>query len=312
MSNGKAYTIGIDIGGTNIEAGIVDQEGSIIKRVRTSMAQHETLKDLLKEVKALLEPFPENMIGVGIGAPDVNCYKGTIEHAVNLKWNGIVPLAEIAREVFQMQVRTMNDANAAALGEMYFGSGQHHNDFILLTLGTGVGSGVISNRRLVLGQQGMASKLGHVVVIPNGAYHPGSGLYGTLEAYCSSFGIVNRAKTLLEEYPNSVLQQHQSLTPALIAEAAANGDEVSIKTFKQTGEILGKAIANFVHFSAPEAVVLFGGITLAGDLLLEPTRKAMEENLLKVFHNKVQLKISSLNGADAAILGAASLFKYEL
>jgi glucokinase len=318
MTHQKKLIVGIDIGGTNTVAGIINADGSILFRTMCKTNESESLNALLSNVYANLQPElqrqgMDSFLGVGIGAPDVNCYAGTIEHAVNLKWKGILPLAKEASKVFNLPVRTMNDANAAALGEMYFGAGKKLNDFILLTLGTGVGSGVISGRKLVLGQRGLASKLGHTIIIPNGRFHSGSGLYGSLEMYCSAEGIMQTTNEILKDFSGTTLLQlipSEKMSPKHVTEAALKGDTAALQILHTTGTILGKALANFVHFSGPEAIILFGGITGAGNLLLDPAYQSMNENVLEVFKNNVPLKISELNGADAAILGAASLFMY--
>lgn len=258
---------------------------------------------------------PSEFAGIGIGAPNGNYYTGNIEHAANLKWKGIVPLAAMIKERFGMNVKLTNDANAAAAGEQQYGCAKGMRDFITITLGTGVGSGIFVNGKIVLGHDGFAGELGHTIIRPGGRLHPGTGIRGPLEAYASATGVRETALEMLAANPDqqSLLRQFtaEELTSEKVYECAIQGDAIAKEIFSFTGQLLGEALANFVMFSSPEAIVLFGGLTKAGDLILNPTRNAMEANLVQVFKNKVKLVFSNLKEADAAILGASALIWEE-
>lgn len=249
--------------------------------------------------------------GIGVGAPNGNYYKGTVEYAPNLPWKGVVPLAELITEKFGLPASLTNDANAAAQGEMMYGAARGMRDFIMITLGTGVGSGIVANGQLILGHDGFAGELGHTIIIPDGRLHWGTGARGSLEAYASATGIRLTALELLEQHQNktSLLRNYppDELESYHVHECAMQGDEIAIEVFEYTGKILGLALANFIMFSSPEAIILFGGPTKSGDLLLKPVRKYMEANLLPIFRDKVKLLFSLLNESDAAILGASAL-----
>ncbi|HET7897400.1 MAG TPA: ROK family protein, partial [Flavisolibacter sp.] len=249
--------------------------------------------------------------GIGIGAPNGNYYTGTIDYAPNLLWKGIVPLAKLVTEKFGVPAALTNDANAAAVGEMNYGAARGMRDFIMITLGTGVGSGIVANGQLIYGHDGFAGELGHTVIRPGGRKHWSTEIDGSLEAYCSATGIVLTAKELLEQNPTqeSSLRQYDAnkLTSKIIFECAQKGDSIAKEVYRFTGQILGEALANFVMFSSPEAIILFGGVIKAGDLIMIPTREYMEKNLLPIFQNKVKLIFSELKEADAAILGASAL-----
>ena len=250
------------------------------------------------------------MKGIGLGAPNGNYYTGTIEYAPNLPWKGIIPLAKIMSDKFRLPVVLTNDANAAALGEMMYGAAKGMRDFIMITLGTGVGSGIVANGNLIYGHDGFAGELGHTIIIPNGRYHEGTGKYGSLESYASATGV--RLTTLEVLKKSKIKSMLRDLDPDAIDskqvyEAAIRGDKLAKKIFEYTGKILGLALANFVMFSSPEAIILFGGLTKAGDLILKPTQTHMEANLIQVFQNKVKILVSHLKEADAAILGASAL-----
>jgi glucokinase len=266
--------------------------------------------DLYKALQPAMEKVGvENILGIGVGAPNGNMHTGTIEYAPNLPWSGVVPLAEMISNKFGLPCSLTNDANAAAVGEMMYGAARGMKDFIVLTLGTGVGSGIVTNGQLVYGHDGFAGELGHTV-IRKGRKHWSTGLDGSLEAYASATGIVLTARVLLETWVGTSLLRNyraEELTSRLVCECALQGDELAQKVFAYTGEVLGEALANFVMFSSPEAVILFGGVIKAGDLLIQPTRRHMEENLLPIFQNKVKLLFSELREADAAILGASAL-----
>ena len=249
--------------------------------------------------------------GIGIGAPNGNYYKGTIEHAANLKWKGIIPFAEMITTKFNLPAALTNDANAAAVGEMTYGAAKGMKDFIMITLGTGVGSGIVANGQLIYGHDGFAGELGHNIVIPNGRLHEGTGLRGSLETYCSATGVRRNAVEMLEQYSeeDSLLRKYTTaeIDSKIVYECAILGDRIANKVFEFTGEVLGRAFANFVMFSSPEAIILFGGLCKAGDLILNPTKENMEAHLLPIFKNKVKLIFSQLNESEAAILGASAL-----
>ncbi|WP_298715123.1 ROK family protein [Chitinophaga sp.] len=313
----QQLAVGIDIGGTNTKFGIVDRRGNILCQDRMSTKAHEEvtmfLEELHQRLSRLIEQVGgiENIRGIGVGAPNGNYYTGNIEYAPNLRWKGIVPLAQMLEDLFGLPTVLTNDANAAALGEMTYGSARGMKDFITITLGTGVGSGIVANGQLIYGHDGFAGELGHVIVVPGGRLHPGTGARGSLESYASATGVTNTALELLEAHPEleSMLRDHtrEEIDSKLIYEAAIKGDKLAIEIYEFTGKVLGEALANFVMFSSPEAIVLFGGLTQAGDLIMRPVREHMEANLLPIFQNKVKLLFSELKESDAAILGASAM-----
>lgn len=313
----KEFAIGIDIGGTTSKFGIVNHRGEISHRGDIVTKDFEDIHDFAGELYTQLSPSIEsvggmqNIKGVGVGAPNGNFYTGTIEYAPNLQWKGIVPIAKVIAERFGKPCTLTNDANAAAVGELMYGAGRGMKDFIMITLGTGVGSGIVANGQLIYGHDGFAGELGHTTVIPGGRLHWGTGLHGTLESYASATGIAITAKEYLDERINeeSLLRDipHDDITSRKVYEAASKGDKLAKDVFEYTGKILGLSLANFVMFSSPEAIILFGGVIKAGKMLLDPVRKSMEENLLPIFRNKVKLLFSELQESDAAILGASAL-----
>jgi glucokinase len=309
--------IGIDIGGTNTKYGLVNHRGEILQKgeMKTIRFPEPELfvAGLHEALKPLLETIPATGIvkGIGIGAPNGNYYTGNIEYAPNLHWKGIVPLVKMVSEKFGLPATLTNDANAAAMGEMMYGAARGMKDFIVITLGTGVGSGIVANGQLIYGHDGFAGELGHVIVRPGGRKHWGTGMHGSLEAYASATGIAITAKEMLDENPEekSLLRNFDKdkINARVVAECAGKGDRIANEVYRFTGQILGEALANFVMFSSPEAIILFGGVTKAGNLILNPTREHMEKNLLPIFRNKVKLIFSELEEADAAILGASAL-----
>ncbi len=313
----QQYALGIDIGGTNSVFGLVDSRGEIHYRGAISTKKHATVEAYIDELYEAIIPAidqvggKQHIRGIGIGAPNANYYKGTIEEAANLRWKGIIPFSKLITEKFGLPCALTNDANAAAIGEMMYGAAKGMKDFIMITLGTGVGSGIVANGQLILGHDGFAGELGHNIVIPNGRLHPGTGSRGCLEVYCSATGVKLTAVEFLDKYSpeDSLLRNYavDEIDSRLVYECAIQGDKIAKEVYLFTGEVLGRALANFVMFSSPEAIVLFGGLSKAGDLIIEPTRKYMEENLLPVFKNKVKLIFSELKEADAAILGASAL-----
>lgn len=313
----QQLVVGIDIGGTNTKFGIVDRRGNIIGDGRMLTNQHEEVNGFLDELHGHLSILIEqaggieNIKGIGVGAPNGNYYTGNIEYAPNLRWKGVVPLASLLEQKFGLPTVLTNDANAAALGELIYGAARGMKDFIVITLGTGVGSGIVANGQLIYGHDGFAGELGHCIVIPGGRHHAGTGAHGSLEAYASATGVTNTALEFLADRPDtpSTMREHtkEEINSKLIYEAAMDGDPLAMEVYEFTGKILGEALANFVMFSSPEAIVLFGGLTKAGDLIMKPVREHMEQNLLPIFQNKVKLLFSELKESDAAILGASAL-----
>lgn len=311
------YAIGIDIGGTTTKFGVVHVDGEIIEQSYIHTNKFSTVDSFIDALCNELFPMIEhaggknNIAGIGIGAPNGNVYTGCIEYAPNLSWKGIIPLAFLLQEKTGINTKLTNDANAAAVGEMRYGCAKNTQHFIMITLGTGVGSGIVINGKIVVGHDGFAGELGHTVIRPQGRLHPGTGMRGSLEAYASATGVRETALELLNTdiNRNSLLRKYAAsiINSQLIYECAIQGDELAKEVFEYTGKILGEALANFVMFSSPQMIVLFGGLTKAGDLIMKPTRKYMEENLLPIYKNKVRLVISSLKDADAAILGASAL-----
>ena len=312
----EALAIGIDIGGTGTKFGIVDRVGNVLFSSEISTRKHTDVNDFIDELHTELSKLIDNVggigriKGIGVGAPNGNFYTGTIEYAPNLPWKGIIPLARMMEDKFKIPVVLTNDANAAAIGEMMYGAAQGMKDFIMITLGTGVGSGIVANGKLVYGHDGFAGELGHTTVIPNGRLHEGTGKRGSLESYASATGVRLTTLEILEKStePSSLRSvPSDQIDSKKVYEAAIAGDTVAKQIFESTGTILGAALANFVMFSSPEAIILFGGLTKAGDLILKPTRESMEANLIQIFQNKVKILVSHLKEADAAILGASAL-----
>lgn len=316
MDISNEFAIGIDIGGTNTKYGVVNHRGEILQKGELKTEDYPEIDSFVEALYKTLNPVIESLVkskfhGIGIGAPNGNYYTGTIEYAPNLKWKGIVPLAKLIADRFDLPAALTNDANAAAVGEMMYGAARGMKDFIMITLGTGVGSGIVANGQLILGNDGFAGELGHTIIVPGGRLHKGTGMYGSLEVYASASGVVNTAIELLEAQPeyNSSLRKYpeKELNSKIIYEAAIQGDKVAIETYQFTGKILGEAFANFVMFSSPEAIILFGGVTKAGNLLMKPIKEHMEKNVLPIFRDKVKLIFSELTESDAAILGASAL-----
>ena len=312
----EALAIGIDIGGTGTKFGIVDRVGNVLFSSEISTRKHSEVNTFIDELYTELSKLIDNVggigriKGIGVGAPNGNFYTGTIEYAPNLPWKGIIPLARMMEDKFKIPVVLTNDANAAAIGEMMYGAAQGMKDFIMITLGTGVGSGIVANGKLVYGHDGFAGELGHTTVIPNGRLHEGTGKRGSLESYASATGVRLTTLEILEKStePSSLRSvPSDQIDSKKVYEAAIAGDTVAKQIFESTGTILGAALANFVMFSSPEAIILFGGLTKAGDLILKPTRESMEANLIQIFQNKVKILVSHLKESDAAILGASAL-----
>lgn len=313
----KGYTVGIDVGGTTTKFGIVDNTGKILEQDRIPTNKHEDVEDFIDDLYAMLLPMMNKVggiqaiRGIGMGAPNGNIYSGTIEYAPNLKWKGIIPIASLMQKKFGLITKLTNDANAAAMGEMIYGCARDMKHFITITLGTGVGSGIVVDGKMLVGHDGFAGELGHTIIRPGGRMHKSTGMAGSLEAYASATGVRETAIELLTVHPEipSLLRDYtiNELTSESVYDCAMKGDSIANDIFEFTGQILGESLANFIMFSSPEAIVLFGGLTKAGELLLRPTRRHMELNLLPIFQNKVKLLFSQLKEADAAILGASAL-----
>lgn len=313
----KEYAIGIDVGGTGTKFGIVNHRGDISNRGEIISTGYKDINDFIDELYTQLQPAIKAMggeqfiKGIGIGAPNGNYYNGTIEYAPNLQWKGILPIAKLITDKFKKPCTLTNDANAAAIGEMMYGAARGMKDFIMITLGTGVGSGIVANGHLIYGHDGFAGELGHTIIRPGGRLHWGTGARGSLETYTSATGIAITAKEIIDERvgEETSLREipHEKITSKRVYEAAIKGDKIANEVFQFTGKILGEALANFVMFSSPEAIILFGGVCKAGKLLLDPVKENMEKNLLPIFQNKVKLIFSELKESDAAILGASAL-----
>ena len=311
----KPYVVGMDIGGTNTVFGIVDQDGNVVCQDSVKTKAYPIIEDYVNAIGEKLDVLiesvggKEKINGMGVGAPNGNYYTGNIEFAPNLSWKGIVPLAKLFGERVGVPCKLTNDANAAAIGEMTYGAAKGMKHFIMITLGTGVGSGIVIDGKLVYGHDGFAGELGHVIAVPDGRLC-GCGRKGCLETYCSATGIVRTAKEVLtSSYDPSMLRNipESELTSKDIFDCAMAGDAVAKDIFQKTGELLGKSLANFTAFSSPEAFIIFGGLAKAGDLIFKPVKEAMEENMLAVFKNKVKVLPSQLKDADAAVLGASAL-----
>lgn len=311
----KELAIGIDIGGTNTKFGIVNHRGDILEKGEIKTDEYPNVHSFIDALHEKLAPMLEKhgtgavLKGIGMGAPNGNYYTGKIEYAPNLHWQGVVPIAQLTTEKFGVTCKLTNDANAAAMGEMMYGAARGMKDFIMITLGTGVGSGIVANGHMIYGHDGFAGELGHIVVRPGGRKHWSTNAQGSLEAYCSATGITITAKKLRAENPKSLLNEipEEEIDSKAVYDAAMKGDATAIEVFRYTGQILGEALANFIMFSSPEAIILFGGVIKSGDFILNPTREHMEKNLLPIFQNKVRLVFSELKEADAAILGASAL-----
>lgn len=313
----RKFALGIDVGGTNTKFGLVNHRGDISYHGSIPTHRHDTVEEFIDDLHEAIMPAIQesggiaSIRGIGIGAPNGNIYKGTIEYAPNLKWKGIIPLASMIGERFGVPARLTNDANAAAVGEMTYGAAKGMRDFIMITLGTGVGSGIVANGQLIYGHDGFAGELGHNIIIPDGRLHPGTGEHGSLEAYASATGVARTAVEFLDRDSSvpSLMRNYpkEEIDSRIVYECAIQGDSLAIEVYNFTGRILGLALANFVMFSSPEAIIFFGGMSKAGDLIMKPTRENMEKHLLPIFKDKVKLIFSELKEADAAILGASAL-----
>ena len=313
----KPYVIGLDLGGTNSVFGIVDSRGEIKATTAIKTQAYTNVEDYVKAsldaLHVIIEQVGgmENIKAMGIGAPNGNYYKGTIEFAPNLAWghDGVVPLADMfSKGLGGIPVALTNDANAAAIGEMIYGVARGMKNFIVITLGTGVGSGIVINGQVVYGSDGFAGELGHVIAQKEGGRSCGCGRFGCLETYCSATGVARSAREFLEKTTTpSVLRElkPEEITSLDVSLAAAKGDKLAIDVYEFTGKMLGEACADFAAFSSPEAFIFFGGLT--GDLLMKPLKKAYDENVLKIFKDKAKFLISGLEGSSAAVLGASAV-----
>lgn len=310
----KDVTVGIDIGGTNTKFGIVDRSGNVLSQGSISTKGHESFESFFEEMatairESLVHIGPAHLLGIGVGAANGNYYHGTIEHATNLPWKGIIPLAELVKKEFDVPCIVTNDANAAAVGEMVFGAAKGMKDFIVITLGTGLGSGFVSNGKLINGKHGIAGEVGHTSVNPAGRFC-NCGNRGCLETYVSATGIKRTVYKLLADHlEDSVLRSisFDHLDTKMITDAALNGDIVANAAFEYSGRILGMKLAETVAHTDPEVIFLFGGLSLAGDLIFKPTIHHMEANLMPVFRGKIKILPSGLQNQAASILGASSL-----
>ncbi len=312
----KPYVIGMDMGGTNTVFGVVDARGNVISKSAIKTNTHEDVNlyvnDLHTEMMKLIDAAGgiDKIKGIGVGAPNGNFYTGNIEFAPNLPWKGVIPFAKLMSDKFGIPAALTNDANAAAVGEMTYGGARGMKNFIMITLGTGVGSGIIIDGKVVYGHDGFAGELGHTTAIRENGRLCGCGKYGCLETYCSATGVARSAREILASTTKDSLLRNipvDSITSKDVFDAAIEGDEVAKEIFEYTGKILGQSLADFVAFSAPEAIAIFGGLSKAGDLIMNPIREHMEANLLPLWKGKVKLFFSELKEADAAVLGASAL-----
>ena len=309
----RRLAVGIDIGGTNTSYGIIDSEGHILAKGRMQTTGYEQVNAYVDAIAGNVLPLinqhgRENFKGAGVGAPNGNFYTGEIAFAPNLPWKDVIPMARLIEDALGLPCTLTNDANAAAIGEMQYGVAKGMNDFVMVTLGTGVGSGFVANGKLIYGHDGFAGELGHITAVRDGRIC-GCGRRGCLEIYCSATGIVITAEEWLSERNDeTVLRKHRgSVTARMIHEAADAGDSFALELFAYTGRILGLTLADIMAITSPEAFVFFGGLARAGGLLLSHVHKHMEDNMLRVFRGKVKLLQSALPDADAAILGASAL-----
>lgn len=312
----KPYVLGIDIGGTNTVFGIVDTRGTVIASNSIKTQKHSDINDYIDELYTeitrliQLNDAVDKIHGISIGAPNANYFTGTIEDGVNLIWPTPIPLAQLVRDKFGIPVAVTNDANAAAIGEMTYGAARGLKDFIMITLGTGVGSGIVINGQMTYGHDGFAGELGHMIVKRNNGRLCGCGRTGCLEAYCSATGVARSAREFLEVRTEPSLLRNlpiEAITSKDVYDAAINGDKLAIDIFNYTGTILGEAFADMMVFSSPEAFILFGGLAKSGELLMKPLREAMDKNMMGIFRGKAKVLLSELKEADAAILGASAL-----
>ena len=312
----KPYVLGLDMGGTNSVLGVVDARGHVLGRTSIKTQAYKDINDyvnaLYEEAEKIIEPLGgmEMVRGIGAGVPNGNFYTGYIQEAMNLPWQ-TVPFAKLVSDRFGLPCRITNDANAAAMGEMTYGAAKGMKNFIMITLGTGVGSGIVINGNVVYGHDGFAGELGHTTAVRGENARPcNCGKKGCLEAYASATGVARTAKEILTSTTKDTLLRKldvDNITSKDVYDAAEQGDEVAKEIFDFTGTILGQQLADFIAFSAPEAIVLFGGLTKSGDWIKRPIEEAMNQNVLPLWKNKVKVLFSDLKEADAAVLGASAL-----
>ena len=314
----KPYVIGLDLGRTNSVFGIVDSRGEIKATTAIKTQGYSCAEDYVAASVDALQVIIDQVGGIetikamGIGAPNGNYYNGTIEFAPNLEWahDGIVPLAKLFSDKLGIPVALTNDANAAAIGEMTYGVARGMKNFIVITLGTGVGSGIVVNGQLLYGSDGFAGELGHVIVRRENGRSCGCGRSGCLEAYCSATGVARTAREFLETTDEPSLlrdMKPEDITSLDVSIAANKGDKLALHVYEFTGQMLGEACADFAAFSSPEAFIFFGGLTKAGDLIMDPIKKGYDANVLKIFKGKAKFMVSGLDGASAAVLGASAV-----
>lgn len=313
----KPYVVGIDIGGTNTVFGIVDARGQVVAKDSVKTAKHAEFDDYIEDLREGLSrliranELEDQIQGIGIGAPNGNYYTGEIINPPNLPWGPVIPLAEKVSKAFNgIPVAVTNDANAAAVGEMTYGAARGMKDFIMITLGTGVGSGIVINGQLVYGSDGFAGELGHVIVKRNNGRICGCGRTGCLEAYCSATGVARTAREFIEIRKEPSLLRDldiDDITSKDVYDAAIQGDKMAKEIFNYTGTLLGEAFADMVAFSSPQAIILFGGLAKSGDLLLNPVKEALDKNVMPIFRGKTKILVSELKEGDAAVLGASAL-----
>ena len=316
----KEVAVGIDIGGTFTKYGIIDREGNCLISNSISTTEKKDIDGFLGLLKNAIDQAidqlaePVSLQGIGIGAPNGNFYNGTIEYAPNLSWKGVVPFIEHFKKHYDLPMFLTNDANAAAIGEMVYGGAKNIRDFIIITLGTGLGSGLVVNGELVYGHDGFAGELGHLTIVKGGRMCA-TGRRGSLETYVSASGIVRTVFELLaDSLEDSEFRDvtFNNLNAKMISDAAKRGDKIALEAFERTGQYLGEALADTVAHTSPSTIFLFGGLANAGDLILEPAKRHMEKNLLKIFQNKVEIRMSELKETNAAVMGASALVWNEL
>lgn len=315
----KKYVVGVDVGGQTSKIGVVDARGEVLAQTvirsdtygKDADAYLEALASAIKDLVTDAQLTAADIRGIGVGAPNANYYTGQIVSAPNIAWASDGPLdfaKKLSKNLKGLPVTMTNDANAAAMGEMTYGAAKGMTDFIMITLGTGVGSGIVIDGKVLYGHDGFAGELGHVNIFPHNGRVCGCGKTGCLETYCSAIGVARTAKEWLEASDEpSLLRDVENITSKDVYDAARKEDALALRVFDYTGTLLGRSFANFVSFSAPEAIVLFGGLARSKEFLYEPMMKAMNENLLKIWRGKVKIVFSQLKESDAAILGASAL-----
>lgn len=316
----KKVALGVDIGGTNTKFGFVGEDGKVFYESSISTTQGESFEEFLGHLYEAVEKARQEQeealefFGIGVGAPNGNYFNGSIEFAPNLQWKGIVRVAELMEQKFGVPAVLTNDANAAAIGEMLFGAAKGMKDFVVVTLGTGLGSGFVVNGELVYGHDGFAGELGHTTAIREGR-ECGCGRKGCIETYASATGLRRTVFELMcnKNTPSTLRDlSFNQVTSAKIYEAAIEGDSLAREAFRFTGKVLGRTLADTVAITSPEAIVLFGGLAKAGDLIRKPTEESMEEHMLHIYKNKVKIVLSEMDEGNAAVAGAAALAWKEL